>query len=309
MSFDLKLKRLSGRNWPDVASAWMQQVPQLVFDDGPGQRPDEDLCDFHALGEVTSTIKPDGELRYELAGFRSAVLHEGIFLTHKAANVLVASHNQVVKGLPTWSVSTAYQSAFFSMEAMLRILGVAIIRANNKNIVVDVWPEVEKGSSNKTKRLYKLGMETQWVCYAHVDHFHRWAILKKVLRTLDNSPISNELINTLVSLDDKDFARQRNNLHYSNTWLFPDLHAYCSAISYCKFSQEKALIEYLDPIDQNFTVVLASFLLSANAALLAFLGQTSSLIKEEWKLLDGACSNARMRLRHEYEKAMSCSMI
>ncbi len=131
----------------------------------------------------------------------------------QAANVLVASQSQVTGGLPTWSIATAYQSAFFSMEAMLLMLGVAVVEVNNKTLVFDIWPEVESSLSKKLKAQYKLGSEIQFVHHSRLEHHHRWAILKRVLRTLSNSPIAGAVINAINEIDDKEFARQRNRLH------------------------------------------------------------------------------------------------
>lgn len=304
MSFEVKVKRLSHRDWSELASAWLPHIAQLSFPQ-PGQRPDEPLSALYSLQEISVRVPPDGEIRAEIQGLRSALLHEGIFLLHKAANVLVVSQDQVLGGTPTWSVATAYQSAFFSMEAMLMLLGVAVVEVNDRTLQIDVWPTVESAASRKAKASYRLGLEAQYVRHKRIDHHHRWAILKRILRTLENSPIRGEVLNAIESIDDKHFARQRNKLHYSNGWTFDDLHTYFSPLSYCRFQAEPPLLARLDSENEDFTVVLATVLFSSAASLLASLGSLAPVIQNEVSMLNAACSGDRMKLRRDYEYAMN----
>ena len=189
------------------------------------------------------------------------------------------------------------------------ILGVAVVEVNNKTLVLDVWPEIQKPANKKAIQSYKLGSEIQYVCHRRIEHYHRWAILKRVLRTLDNSPIDGAFINAINDIEDKAFAKQRNSLHYSNQWPFNDMHAYYSPISYCRFQSAPSLIERLDPDHQDFTVTLATTLFSNAASLLSSLARSSALMKDELNLLSEGCVLDRMKLRKEYEFAKNASMI
>lgn len=308
MSFEVKVKRLSHRNWKELATLWLPHIAQLTIT-YPGQPPEVSLSQFHGLKGIADALPKDGEYRADLHGLRSAQLHEAIYVLHKAANVLVASHQQVRGGLPTWSIATAYQSAFFSMEALLMLLGISIVEVNNKTIVIDIWPEVDSKASKKEKALYKLGSEIQYIAHSRIEHYHRWAILKRVLRTLSDSPLSNDFINAICEIDDKKFAKQRNRLHYSNTWIFDDLHSSFSSISYCRFQLPFSLAERLDPDHIDFTVVLATTLFSSAASLLASLSTISPLIASERNLLDSACKTDRMQLRADYEQTQINPMV
>lgn len=300
MSFEVKLKRLSSRDWNAVRPAWLPHVAQLSLH-SPGQRPSDDLADFHLLSPLAAKVTKDGETRENLIGFRAAVLHEGVFLLHKAANVLVASQQQVQNGLPTWSIPTAYQSAFFSMEALLLLLGVVILEVENKTMHIDVWPEVAKDATSREKREYELGQECQIVRHDRIEHYHRWAILKRVLRTLVNSPVPAAVINGLQSVDDKDFARQRNDLHYSTTWKFDDMHVFMSPLEFCRFQLGAGPLECMDPAGPNFTAALAMTLLSGASSLLGSLGAISPSMMSEHNLLDTSCDVDRLPLRGDYE--------
>lgn len=308
MSFEVKLKRLSHRDWLIVNPEWLPHIAQLTIT-SPGLPPNEVISDFYALGEISPQVPQDGEYRANLTGFRAALLHEAIYLLHKAANVLVASQQQVRGGLPTWSIATAYQSSFFSKEALLMLLGVAFVEVNNKTLLLDIWPEPEKSATKKAKALYKVGSEIQYVHHSRIEHHHRWAVLKRVLRTLRNSPINGKIINAIDDIDDKKFARQRNDLHYSNAWYFKDMHSFFSPISYCRFQKDSELVDRLDPDNQDFTVVLAMILFSCASSLLSSLSTLAPLIAAEYELLNHASSYARMPLREEYESATGTSMV
>lgn len=309
MSFEVKVKRLSHRSWTEVENAWLPHVAQLAFIE-PGQKPELALSDFHELSGVAANLTAENELRRsDLPGLRAAMLHEGIYLLHKAANVLAASHQQVSCGMPTWSIATAYQSAFFSMEAMLMILGIAIVEVDNKSMSIDVWPTVQNTASKKEKAAYQIGDDVQFIHHARIEHHHRWAILQRVLRTLKNAPLDGAVINAIIDIDEKQFARQRNRLHYSNIWYFEDLHAYSSHISYCRFDVPPSLDSRLDPAHEDFTLVLATTMFSSAASLLSALGNIAPLLAREKQLLDEACSIERISLRDSYEAATGQTLI
>jgi hypothetical protein len=117
------------------------------------------------LDQIVKSLPIDGEYRDELPELRHAILREGIFLLHKAAHVLGAAECQAYQGAPTWSLSTGYQAAFFCMESILRLLGIAIIEVNNKTFTVDVWPEVGSSASKAEKRAYKIGDDMQFIAH------------------------------------------------------------------------------------------------------------------------------------------------
>lgn len=306
MSTETQIKRICHRDWTEILDAWLAHLGPLSISP-PGSPPDEGLVDNFALGSVfKKVVPPQIELRTPaIPGLNATMLHEGIYLVHKAANVLVAAQNQIAQGLPTWSIPTAYQSAFFSMEAMLQILGVAITEIDNKSMIVDIWPSVDAKASRQLKNSYQIGSEIHLLPVSRIDHHHRWAVLKRVLRMLSNSPISGKIINTIDAVDDKQFARPRNRLHYRTTWIFTDLHSFCSDVAYCRFTSAQSLLDHLDQEDNDFTVTLAYLLLAGNIALLSSLGNVSPLIASEVRLLNDACCTERMPFRNSCEEAMS----
>jgi hypothetical protein len=307
MSFETQLKRLSHRDWSVVQGAWIPAVAGLDLE-YPGKPPSDAVQDSYLLGEAFARVPPNGELRTPVPGLAVASLHEAIFLLHKAANVLAAAETQALGGFPTWSVATAYQSAFFSMEALLQLLGVGIVEISNRTMLVDLWPSVDPSLSKKNRANYVHGSEVHLLHVSRVEHYHRWAVFKRVLRTLSNSPIDGALVNALQEIEDKEFARQRNQLQYKTSWTFPDLHASCSSRTYSRYRAAPALVERLDVANDDFGLVLANFLFAGGVSLLSNLAVHAPAIASEKELLASACVLERQGLRADFEFAQGASI-
>lgn len=305
MSFEKKIKRLSSRDWIQVANDQLQYAAQLSLTQA-GQAPAFHLSELQGLSELIPKIPRDGEYRDGgLPGLRAALLHEGIFMLHKSGNVLVASHDQVQGGLPTWSLPTGYQAAFFAAEGILKILGVAIIESANVACTIDVWPKAEAALKGKALAQYSIGSEIQFIRHDRLQHFHRWAILQRVLRMTMNHPLDPDLYSAVLALDEKDFARQRNELHYETAWKFADMHGYYSQPGFFDVPNKAALIACLNPDRDDFSVALGTVLFSFGIALLKPLAQVSAVIDGERQLLATSCTAPRMKLRSAFEASGS----
>lgn len=303
MSFEKKVKRLSQRDWPQVSEGLLQYVAELSFTT-PGQQPAFSLSELPSLTAAIQTMPRDGELRVErIPGLGAAMLHEGVFLLHKCANVLVASHDQAAVGLPTWSLPTGYQAAYFSADAILKLLGVAVIEVNSIPCTVDIWPEPPADLSRKQRDKYQPGSEIQLIRHDRLQHHHRWAVLKRVLRTTSGHPMDLELCEAIKSIGERDFARQRNELHYGTSWKFSDLHAYCSPIGFLRPQDKVALVSYLQPDRDEFSIALANVLFSFGVALLTAIAGNSPVIEDERALLVASCASSRMKLWERFQNA------
>lgn len=307
MSVDTQTKRISARDWNDIFPNWINASAELSID-VPGQAPDETLADLFTLETAFKSVPLHGEARLAVPGLPPTALHEAIFLLHKAANVLTSAQQGMAKGLPTWSIPTAYQSAFFSMEAVLLLLGVSVVEIDNKTMIVDLWPDVEPRASKKVKASYKIGAEAHFLHVTRVEHYHRWAILKRVLRMLVNAPISGALINALEDVDDKAFARQRNRLQYRTSWVFADLHAYSSSVQYCRFELAPPFFDRLDPASDDFSMALAMALLFSGVALLTPVADIATVVALERDLLAVACVDERLTLKGKFESAIGAPL-
>ena len=166
----------------------------------------------------------------EISGLRNGILAVALFVLHKAANVMGCAQVHVARGLCSWSLSSAYQAAFFGMKAILQLLGVVVIETGDQSYLVDVWAEPDK----KKKKNFlgpKYPVLIQKV--QRVEHRHLWGCFQRMLRVCtapaDIWPVG--CVQSLKDLDINGFARQRNKLHYTTLfWPFEDLHA-CNVIA------------------------------------------------------------------------------
>ncbi|MCW5592451.1 MAG: hypothetical protein KIS74_10175 [Burkholderiales bacterium] len=290
MSFESCVKRVSQRDWALVKNAWLSYIPPL---DDAGQPPDFDLRQFVGLEQAVRETPETGEYRTGLPGFRECVLHEAVFALHKASHVLGLAEHQATSGCPTWSLSTAYQSAFFAKEAVFRLLGIVLIEVSNRQVLVDVWPEPPRGLKGKALREYKLGEEIQLVQFPRLEHRHRWAIFKRALRVLENPPCNSELVRLLDEIDEKEFARQRNAIHYTAAWLFDDLFAFYLPNGFFRLSDSVGVIRRLNEEAEDFSLVLATTLVWLGKKLMGDIAQWSPIIENELQLLGETLCMAR----------------
>ncbi len=119
--WDRKTAKLITRKWPEVKDAWLGYIPTI---DPPGKPPESAIGDLPTLElHVTGMSQQQPkEVVEEIVGLRQGVFIEGLFLLHKAAHVMACAQVNVAKGLRSWSLSSAYQSAFFSMKAITHFL-------------------------------------------------------------------------------------------------------------------------------------------------------------------------------------------
>jgi len=103
----------------------------------------------------------------------------------------------------------------------MAFLGLVVERDANDFIVIDVWTSAEVGSTkrNTTEERY------HFVRFKSLNHFHKWAILKRLLVTLKSkSRLAGLLDASICHLEDNSFSRHRNTVYYnSGGWLARDL--------------------------------------------------------------------------------------
>lgn len=310
MSYDRAIARVSKRDWADVRKAWAPSIGALSFS-APGVRPISALRDVGAVrATLSSAVGNLAEARCERFTFGSAQLHEAVFLIHKSANILVAAHDQVAGGLPTWSLATGYQAGLFAGEAITHLLGVTFLSYVREAYILDIFPPPEKGLSKKKLGQYELGSEFHVIKFADsVSHFHHWALLKRVLNNSENLNCDPEIISAILSLDEKDFARERNDLHYSNTWEYGDLSQYHQESTLFSFGSKDDLLERFSKTSRGFGIALGTLLLALAVVLLKDLSTISPVLADELDLLLNACTPARLKLRPVFEQALGSALV
>lgn len=298
------VKKLCKKDWTRLSDLWLAEISKLQFAQ-PGHQPE---FGFDEVVGLQLAVRPaTDQLRIELPNLAAPLIHEAIYLLHKAANVLVAAHDQVVGGLPTWSLATGYQGAIFAAEAVTKLLGVGVVTYEKKNYTVDVWPNPVDGLSKKKQVEYQYGSEAHVVAFPAMSHFHRWAIFKRLLGTLKNFDFDPQIQTALLELDQKSFAKQRNELHYSHTWEFEDIHEYRTEATLLEFGTKQEFIERLNPESPHFGIALGLSVFALAMRMLKYLAASSPLVATERTLLLTACSPPRFKLRASFEGATGCS--
>lgn len=218
--WEYKVAQLSGRDYEKIKAGWLAHIPEIS---PPGSPPNSTVGDIASIAEAMSRVGAAGSLSEPHSGARPAVLNEAFYLAHKAIHVAAICSAAIKRGNPTWSAVDAYQASLFALGSVMAFLGLVVDRDANDFMVVDVWTSVEAGS---TKR-YPTEEKYHFVRFKSLDHFHKWAILKRVLVTLKSkSKLANLLCASISELDDKAFSRHRNTVHYdSGGWLARDLLA------------------------------------------------------------------------------------
>lgn len=301
MTYEHSLKRVRERDWHEVRRAWLSEAARLNLDP-PGKPPDAELVDHVPLVAALNFPKHDVEHRVDVVGLRPAMLHEAIFLLHKAGNVLVAAHDQAVGGCATWSLATSYQAGLFAAEAMLKLLGVAIVSTEQRHFVVDVWPPPEKGLKGKALQGYTLGSEVHLIrLSSSVSHFHRWALLQRALRMASNLPFDRDVVQVLIDMEDRDFAAQRNTLHYATGWAYSDLHAYIGMPGEFSPTSKASLLASLEAGESSFGMALGTTIFLFGLRLLQDLAELAPQIAGERDVLIGAITPPRMKLKAPYD--------
>lgn len=301
--YDRCLKRIAKRDWPALQDRWLNEIGGMRWG-SPGTQPEVALSDLPELSSAGKLLPATGEIREDIDGLRAAVLREAIFLLHKSAAVLVACHDQAVGGSSTWSLSTGYQCAFFAAEGILRLLGVIPLTIDKKSFTADIWPIPEQKLNKVKSELFLVGNEVQLVPWKAMSHFHIWAVFQECLRRTARLNFDSDLLQALTELDDHSFAQQRNNLHYSNTWSFGDLHGYCSPVDAFRFKSKNDILSRLVGTAGGFSVALCTTVLALAVKMLRDLSVNSPAILAEVDLLVFVSLAPRSKLGADFDSAL-----
>ncbi|MEK7919215.1 hypothetical protein AAB988_16405 [Burkholderia contaminans] len=218
-SWETKVDRIQRRELNSVLRGWLAHVPEIQ---PPGSPPREGIAAISAIDELLPRVPKTGDMIEPVTGGRGVVLHEAFYLAHKAIHVELLCAESVTNGLHTWAIVDAYQASLFALGSIFCFLGLTIERSDNDFVLIDVWGSESSATNNniQTERYHFLRFKT-------LDHFHKWAILKRLIRTLDSdTPLVRLLREAIDGQDDKQFARHRNTVNYdSSGWLAEDLLA------------------------------------------------------------------------------------
>lgn len=273
------------RSWDDLKDIWLDYIPDFVQ---PGSAPEHEIIDSIPL--LIEVEKIENSHPYsvsdEMPEVRSAAIHQGIFLLHKAANVIGASQIHIREGIKSWSLSSAYHAAFFSMKAVLHFLGAIDIHIPERGyFLLDLWSEEASKTSRIRKRTYSV---IKIIKSKRFEHQQLWALFQRMLRitNLSEKIITAQNISSIQSLKIADFARQRNRLHYNTKWFFDDIHDYIFNKSFGVFQNNLSDGSALqNPNEEDFSLALGFILVRMGCQMLSDIAELSPEIKNELNLL------------------------
>jgi hypothetical protein len=232
-------KLIAPRSSQTLASSWVGHIPSIT---PAGEKPTMKVEDVVGFGEIAIQLKEqyvedvDRDLNLKgkpttqfalVKGVRSFVFWEGLYLLHKASHVMSCAEVGVKRGVKTWSLCEAYQSALFGAKAICHLLGIAFPEHDSKTVMVDVWPDdPNKQKKSKTPVILEAEPTIQFTRWPFLfQHQHIWRVFQRLLRISSILTWPIEYKKALADLDHSKFAYQRNQIQYTNReWIFNDLH-------------------------------------------------------------------------------------
>jgi hypothetical protein len=296
MSFDKTLKKIDPRVWQDIRSKWVGYLPTFEY---PGQSPESELYETYDLADIQKQAKETANniLRTEIKVLRTDILREGIYNLHKANHVCCAANYHIDIGIPTWSVSSIYQSTLFALKGFLCLLGLEVSQVNMNHLLIDCFPAGLPLSSKQKKTGYSHPPELAFINLPNLTHKQHWEILQRVLRVTSNEQWDEQLVNFLINITPDRFTYLRNSLHYKTSyWIFPkDLFSKEYPEDFgVKYDMCNNLTLEKDTKDINYFICYAILKLSFD--LLEDLSKFSTAVKEEFDLMKEGINTYNSRL-------------
>ena len=217
------LKNVIGkRSWAQIKSAWIDSGGPLFGGDATARTGLEDLAELqHIATAKTRDIFGDSDV----PALRGILFSEGVFLFHKCAHSHLAAQRLGVRGMHSWSMFSAYHSAYLGAKGLMALLGIGMPVLNAGQFLVDLFP-APKGKSDV--RMWRRG---EWVFStfnlvgfgAQLNHEEVWSAFSRSLRVTSSLPGS--AVGVYAELESlARVSKPRNELLYTpNGWPAEDL--------------------------------------------------------------------------------------
>jgi hypothetical protein len=275
-SWERLSKKLPRRNWREIRENWFGFPLPALSDRTPIDSSIGELPDVRRLADLAKTTRLQQSEASEILGLRASIFAEALDLLHRSFHVLASSSVQSENGFCTWSASSSYQSAFFSMRSILRLLGIVDFTVNGAHFILDCWAGEERRSKRGLGDFRSTVLST-----VRIEHRQQWLILQRLLRVSKDAPWPPDIVGVLVDCNETDFARRRNALHYGKAqWPGPDLHNSIITSGFGEFGSERAL-RLSDPDRADFTSVLSVTLAQMAFALVDDLARDVPALNED----------------------------
>ncbi len=238
-------------------------------------------------------VAANGERRFEPEVNPAAHLfHESVYAVHTAVRVSCAAAQQATDGLPTWSISTAYQGSMLALRALLGFCGIAYLETEQRYFLLDAFPSAKKGERKIRRPVLNASFnEVQLIKVERMEHRDWWLVFRRLLRTSPDlfSCSPYVLDRTLARCDPSVLTRHRNELHYRGMWFYEDLFDQLFLERFGRFDTEGCQ-EIVDKLQEengsDGMLILNQILLGISIAMLRDLASDSRRLVSEIELID-----------------------
>ncbi len=215
----LNVDDLRSRDWDLIKGAWLADIPPYRIDTSLPDPSTEDLF------EQLKTPFPPLKGRYpDFPGVRAASLWEATALFHKCCHVKTAAERLSASGMQTWSCFNAYHSAYLGAKGIMALLGITMPKIEQKQALLDVFPEPSGSRSGKVLRVYSFTDMLLIPVANQFDHQQVWECFQKVLRNSRVRIWDRDLKLEVSNLTPKEIPRGRNDLLYRvASWIVADM--------------------------------------------------------------------------------------
>ena len=286
-NFGRTLGRISAKSWARLKASWLEHVPEI---DPPGCRPQDRLADIPLLQDEAKQVAETGEHRFVPEVHPAPLLfHSSVFAAHRAVRVSCAAWQQVIDGLPTWSLATAHQASMLALQSLLGFCGITYLEIAGRHFLLDVFPAARKGRRRRLA-IRASADDVQLMATPRMEQRHWWLVLQRLLRTSGNAFSCWHSFDPLLSdCDEAVLSRHRNGLLYRGAWYFDDLFDRQSLTSFglVDTGEGVELVDKLsDPNGSDGSLILNRVLLFNSIAMLRDLGDSSRRVELEVRVID-----------------------
>ena len=238
-------------------------------------------------------VPANGEHRFEPEVNPAALLfHQSVYTVHSAVRVSCAATQQAVDGLPTWSISTAYQGSLLALRALLGLCGIAYLELEGCFFLMDTFPSARKGKRKKSRAVLRASTnEVQLMKVQRMEHRHWWLVFQRILRTSAGLfdcwwvPFDSGLAHCTTQT----LSKHRNELHYHGIWFYDDLFDELVCETFGRFDAAacKELVDRLnDENGSDGALILNQTLLAISIGMLRDLAKDSRRVEPEVDVIE-----------------------
>jgi len=283
---ELNIKKIDGRDWESIKNKWLAYIPNIVT---PGAAPSIELKKFFGLQDLYSKTADANKAPYfeEVVSLRSAILWEGLYLTHKAIHVIGSANIHLDNGITSWSLPNAYQASFFTIKAIISLLGISFPQLS-KPFMIDCFPKGEELTRSQLKKGRVPKTELKFLIFNDLSHVEHWEILQRILFVSTVNCWDEDVIEYLKTMPGEKFVEERNNLHYvNNYWTFPQDLFVPNIIPSFAESQDFTTDykEFITKCEHQHSFFLNYTLIKMALSLVKDLGSLSNTVNDEYQLM------------------------